>query len=457
MAGRVTSFADHKTLCDLLCALFALALLGAALKLRARPRLSALLISLTGVLVGLAMSADDFLHKWDERYHALVALHLSWHPLLPTLYEAQPLPLSQDWLHGGVWLHKPPLPLWLMAGFLKLFGRSELCIRLPSVLLHGAAAYATARLGKLLFEDDRAGLLACLLVAINGQLLDLASGRRATDHPDSMLASLTCLSIWAALADKPTRAGLLTGLAVLTKWLIGLLPFAVWFVHKRDWKRLLLAFVVCVAVAAPWTLYTSHAFPEAHARETHERLLHLTTVVEEHGGGWWFHLVRTPRFFGEASPLALVFFFWRRRGTPAWAPLLAWIALPYAFFSLVPTRMENYPLLAAPAFALVIAAAALDLAALRRPLATLVAAALVLLPLRYCVERWKPFQQFPEERALAAQLRALPDEGRVLIVGSQHPIETMFYKDVIAVDETPPEAVLAPLRAQGWQIVTSGP
>ena len=91
-----------------------------------------------------------------------------------------------------------------------------------------------------------------------------------------------------------------------------------------------------------------------------------------------------------------------------------------------------------------------------RSWASLIPAALLLLPVRYAVERWKPFQHFEAERAVARALRALP-EGRVLVVGAGHPIEAMFYGDRAAYAEVPAEGTLSRLRAAGWQIVQGAP
>jgi len=67
---------------------------------------------------GLRLRAADhpYISQWDEAYHALVAKNLTAHPLTPTLYEEKVLPADdREWTQAGVWLHKPPLPLWLMA------------------------------------------------------------------------------------------------------------------------------------------------------------------------------------------------------------------------------------------------------------------------------------------------------------------------------------------------------
>jgi 4-amino-4-deoxy-L-arabinose transferase-like glycosyltransferase len=453
---------DHKWALDASAALAALLFAVLAFRLRDRPRLAVCLAIASGTAIALAMSMDDFLHPWDERYHAVVARHLIRHPLVPTLYEETPLPMAPVWGSGQVWIHKPPLPLWLMGATLRLLGTCELAIRLPSVLLLALCAYATARIGATLL-DERVGLLAAFLVAINGNLLDLASGRKPTDHTDSLLTSLTCLAVWSAVehASRPSRrraalTGLLAGLAVLAKWLIGLLPFAVWLVllrRRRDrWPDLLLGLAVCALVATPWQLYVSRAFPAEAAFEATHRIQHLFEPLDAHTGGPLFYLIRIPRTFGELSPLAIVWFAWRRRA-PA---LLVWAALPYAFFSLVATKLENYVMPAAPAVALMVAWAAVELWRERPRWMHLLAASLVLLPVRYAVERWKPFRRFEEERAVARALRALPS-GRVLVVGARHPIETMFYGDRAAYAEVPQAATLERLRAEGWRIIEDGP
>jgi 4-amino-4-deoxy-L-arabinose transferase-like glycosyltransferase len=352
---------DHKSVMDAGAVAAAATLALLAFRFRHRPRLAAALAAASGTMVALAMSMDDFLHAWDERYHAVVARHLIAHPLVPTLYEETPLPMTPGWGSGHIWIHKPPLPLWLMAGALRLLGTCELAVRLPSVLLLASSAYATARIGARLL-DERAGVLAAFLVAINGNLLDLASGRNPTDHVDSVLCSVTCLAIWSAVehAAQPSRrrallTGVFSGLAVLSKWLVGLLPFAVWAVllHRRGrcWPHLLLGLAACALVAGPWQVYVTHAFPAEAAFEAAHRIRHLFEPLDGHVGGPVFQLIRIPRTFGELAPLGIVWFAWKKR-EPA---LTAWAALPYAFFALVATKMENFVMPAAPAIALMVA------------------------------------------------------------------------------------------------------
>lgn len=448
---------DRKPVLDACAGMTAILLAAGAFRWRAHVRLAPWLAAASGTALALAMSMDDFLHPWDERYHAVVARHLISHPLVPTLYEETPLPMAPVWGSGHVWIHKPPLPLWLMAASLRLLGTCEFAVRLPSVLLLAACAFATARIGSRLL-DERAGLIGAFLVAVNGNLLDLASGRKPTDHVDSVLTSLTCLAVWSAVehAARPSRrraalTGLVAGLAVLTKWLVGLLPFAVWAVllrrRRERWPDLLIGLAVCAMVAAPWQIYVAHAFPAEAAFEAAHRTRHLFEPLDGHVGSALFYLIRIPRTFGEASPLALLWFCWKRR-EPA---LIAWAALPYAFFGAVATKMENYAMPAAPAMALMIGWAAVGAWRWRAFWMRAFAAALVALPVRYAVERWKPFHRFEEERAVARTVRALP-AGQVLVIGAQHFIEAMFYGDRAAYLEVPDSTTLQRLRAEGWRV-----
>src|SRR5436309_1269279 len=135
---------------NLLSGLAAFAVLAAccalALRLyrRGRPGTAALALAAAGLVLRAYAGADLFLHPWDERYHALVAKHLAAHPLLPTLYDRALLPYDyRNWRANGVWLHKPPLALWLMAASLRLCGVNDWTLRLPSVLLSTLAILLT--------------------------------------------------------------------------------------------------------------------------------------------------------------------------------------------------------------------------------------------------------------------------------------------------------------------------
>ncbi len=137
-----------------------------------------------GILLRLFVSAEFFLHAWDERYHALVAKNLIQHPLLPTLYDNPDLPHNyREWSASHVWLHKQPLPLWAMAWSMFLFGVNEMALRLTSVLLTTIGIGLTYQIGYLLFSR-KIGFIAAFLYTIHGLILEATGGRVATDHID---------------------------------------------------------------------------------------------------------------------------------------------------------------------------------------------------------------------------------------------------------------------------------
>ena len=510
LSGLQLYFAGHPA-ADLSCALAAAALALGALRLRARPALAALCLAGVALALGLPMAADGFLHHWDERYHALVARSLLAHPLHPAL--RAPLlggpadaldPGDLDWPLATVWLHKPPLALLLMALGRAALGPGELALRVPSLLLHAGAVLACAALGPLLFGRERgraAGLWAALLYASNGELLALATGRVPTDHPDSVLISLTTIGALAALRAAravtpagegeqgvmitPSRTaglallcGALAGAAVLAKSFPGLTALGV-LVIALPWSRaraaslrvLLFALAACAAVALPWTLWTRHAFPAQAAREAAYALRHFGEALEGHRGGPLFHLARLPRFFGEASPLALVWLLWRGRlsapgaALPAGRVLALWIATPYALFTAAATKMDAYPLVASAAICLCLGellAEWLPRIADRaregreRAIAALVCAALLLLPLRFTVfERWRPFAREAGELARAERYRKLSTRlgpGPGLLHSIDAPVEAMFYTGWLAIERPPTAAEEAAARARGWRV-----
>ena len=72
------------------------------------------------------------LHYFDESFHAIVARNLLKHPLRPTLIDAPYLPYdATHWGENHVWLHKPILPLWTIAGSFALLGVNTTGVAAP--------------------------------------------------------------------------------------------------------------------------------------------------------------------------------------------------------------------------------------------------------------------------------------------------------------------------------------
>jgi 4-amino-4-deoxy-L-arabinose transferase-like glycosyltransferase len=450
------------------------------------PRRALGLILAGGAVLRIYAGLDPYLHPWDERYHAVVARNLIGHPLTPTLYDDPALPYDpRSWLDNHVWLHKPPLALWLMAASMAVLGVNEAALRLPSLALSTAGIGLTYGLGTRLF-DWRVGLLAAFFHAIHGLLIDLASGGAASDHVDTTLFFCVELGVYLALRHaESSRAryllgvGLATGLAVLAKWLVGLVVLPVWLAAR--WGRTgpfrllgegVVIVLVGTALAAPWQLSIAARFPIEAGRQARDKLEYLTLVKDGRGGGALYHLRDVPRLFGELAPVALAWFLWRvlRRREPGPArALVVWLAVPYAVFSLAATKMPGYVLVAAPALFVIQARACEALRrASRRPgwrVPALVGLALlVALPARQALDRLKPFNVGDVGAVRAArELRdlatRLPD-GRValFLVGdfadgiSRH-VDAMFYTGRPTYSQLPTREDVGRLAREGRTVV----
>ncbi|HDS07683.1 MAG TPA: phospholipid carrier-dependent glycosyltransferase, partial [Bacteroides sp.] len=243
--------------------LFAFRLFG-----RNRIRSALILLMGCGMLLRVYTASDPFLHKWDERYHALVAKNLMQHPLKPTLYDTPLLEYDyMNWGGGHVWLHKQPLPLWTMAASMSLFGTSEFALRLPSILLTTLGIWITFAIGRILF-NRRTGFIAAFLYSIHGLIIELAAGRVATDHVDVYFLFFIQLAILFAILFAGNKniwmnilCGISMGLAVLSKWLPALIVIPIWLLMVVDSGRftlreILMYFsllcIVAVAVFLPW-------------------------------------------------------------------------------------------------------------------------------------------------------------------------------------------------------------
>jgi hypothetical protein len=506
---------------------------------RGRPETAAAAIVAAGLVLRMYAGCDLFLHTWDERYHALVAKHLVEHPLVPTLYDHPVLPYDyRDWRANHVWLHKPPLALWLMAAGMRLLGPDEIAMRLPSLLLSALAILLTYIIGSHL-GGRRVGLLAAGFQAVNGYLLQLPGGRVAVDHVDNALVFFVELGIvgavlqargwrrgpatgpaiglggtggtggaggtggWPAFLLATLAIGAVCGLAVLTKWLPGLLPIPVWL--ALAWRRqpprrlaagLLAMTAACAAVALPWQLYIRAAFPLEARWESAYNLHHLGVPIEGLGGSPLFYLLRMPRYFGELIYLPLAWFLvslvyppWRpsrRAATPEGRPapkgrqalellpVAAWLLLPLAAFSFAATKLGGYIMIAAPALFIVEASFWLWLwdrrprpgargggahHARRMAAAALCWAALVLLPLlplRYTVERMKIRPGYDRNPPWVRALRALPAQlgpGPVVLFHLDRPLEAMYYTPYIAYEGVPTPMQARHLLAAGYRVV----
>lgn len=432
-------------------------------------------IMLAGLLLRVSAGSDRFLHAWDERYHALVAKNLIRHPLVPTLYDDPVLPYEYgNWAGNHVWVHKQPLPLWTMAASMRVFGVNEMALRLPSILLSTLAIALTFAIGSRLFSAP-VGLVAAFLHAIDGMIIQITAGRAATDHIDLFHLFFVELAVFLALLHARTGKRLITpliglavGLAILCKWLTALIVLPLWFILVRAKDRpaviavnTLIIAAACCATFLPWQLYIHAAFPLEARWESAFNVRHITEPLDGHSGSWLFHF-RAFSHYGEfiALPIAWFLFAAARNWRDSRFLLPAvWLVVPFAFFTVVKTKMDSYTLFAAPA--VFIMAAAFIHALATRPVQAgpriLARAAIVLLiagPAFHLARALPPSAPLnrgdPWADAQRKLAKAVPDPRAVFF--TKRPIEMMFYAAGTAYGGVPTSEQVAELKGKGYTV-----
>lgn len=331
-----------------------------------------LLLVVSGFLIRLAFILfDPILNIWDESFHAVVAKNFTKHWLIPTLYDDTLIRLPTGWVECHYWLHKQPLFLWQMAISIKIFGPTILAARLPGAIL------ASIQIG-LLFSiaskiaNNRAGYFTALTYTFAYYPLALVSGAACNDQNDISFVFYITASIWAYLKYIETKSwkwalliGVLAGMAVMVKWLAGLLVFLGWGLSlvfmkefRLHWQRylhLLLAIIACVMIFLPWQIYILKTYPVLASEEFQLISKHFTEVVELHEGPWYFYLdglqILYP-FYKHIGAIiiliSLILLFPRIKNKHHQILVYSSVIFVYAFFSIAATKMITFVFIVSP-------------------------------------------------------------------------------------------------------------
>lgn len=439
------------------------------------------LILLLGFVIRLFVASDPYLHTWDERFHALVAKNLMQHPLKPTLYDQPVLPYQiKDWVGNHVWLTKPTLPLWCMAASMKVFGSSVYALRLPSLIISLMCVWMTFWIGRELWGVKQ-GLFAAYLHAIHGLGVELSGGIVSSDHVETFLLAFvqagilfSILYVQRSQVRYSFLAGASMALAFLSKWISGfMILFVFWgfLGYKRSSVKgiiqansmLGLGFL---AVVSPWLVYIFINYPAEIQHVFQHFISPLKEGIENHSGTLFYYLDEIRIIYAELIYLPLgwmVYAYIKGSKTSELGILFYWILIPLVLFSLAEMKRHTYILVASPAFFLLTAFFFRYLKLIRKRLSikpilvNLILACLILLPIRYSIERIKPFKNrkdkptwMREWREIYAQENLEP--GKVILVNEPHYIEAMFHFDLIAYDYLPIPEQLVSLKEKGYQI-----
>ena len=443
-------------------------------------KITLLIILFCGFILRLYVSSDHYLHDWDERYHALVAKNLIQHPLKPTLYD-KPI-LSYDykrWTDNYIWLEKPPVPLWFIALSIYTFGNNEFAVRFPSLIFSILAIYMTYLLGCYLF-NRKTGLLAAFFHSIQGLLIEVAGGRLSSDHVETCfiffieLAILFCvLSILKKNKHHLSfLIGVFTGLAMLSKWFPALIVFPVWitgavlskkYSFRECISHFILIFFGCFLIAAPWFIYILNEYPNEAKYVIHKFLYAYSGSIEGHNAPFWYYINYVEIIYGELVYIPLIFaIYYMFKNDKEWAlkMLTIWWIVPVIIFSFGETKRHTYLLLASPAFFIISSWYwfYLQSAILNNKInwvKYIILFLLIILPIRFTIERLHPFEIIETNPKWAKDLRHLNQqitEKKVILFNSERPIETMFYTNFTAYSSVPDTMEINNLLSQGYAI-----
>jgi 4-amino-4-deoxy-L-arabinose transferase-like glycosyltransferase len=284
-----------------------------------------------------------------------------------------------DWLvphlYGEPLLDKPILIYWLIGGSFRLFGRSELAARIPSVLAAFIMLLATWRLGALVHQSETAGALSAAVLA---SALEFAMMGRAavTDMLLTLFCTLAILCVVELLEGRRSRwlgpaAAACMGLAVLTKGPVGLaLPLLVlgsYIAAARAWSRLrelrpFTSVLVFLAVTVPWYAAIALRRPDLVEQFFVTGNLGRFMKAEHRSQPALYYLVVLIVGFLPWSAflpgtLARAAAAWRKRA-PEFPRILLpalWLVSLVLFFTLAASKLPSYILPALPAAAVLVA------------------------------------------------------------------------------------------------------
>lgn len=269
--------------------------------------------------------------------------------------------------------------MWQMALGMKFFGVGIFGLRFASALMGALQCLMMYRIGKLTWSKET-GFLTAFFFANSHYQMELSIGNMALDQNDVAILFYVTASFWSLCEYYTSRragwailTGVFAGLAVLVKWLPGLLVFAGWSIGWgwESWqsKRILwkeaLNIAVCLTIALlvfmPWNWYVLNRFPLEFQHEQFYNWLHLTHQLEGHGASWDLYFKRIGAFFFPASWLLLVpglYLMAKRSKLPPFERIcLASIFGVWLFYSFIPkTKLPSWVFMTAgimfPAFAL---------------------------------------------------------------------------------------------------------
>lgn len=334
--------------------------------------LLALIVAISSWLM-LRSLGSNYITLWDEAVHVNVVKNLANNCCTPTLHLRDLATDYRDWSNNYVWLHKPLLPMYVQAGFYRLFGESLWAFRLPGWLFAELIVLLLFVIGKRHFSAA-AGLGAAALFAFNPYVFELVQGRQFSGFNDILFVFFLALQLLVLLeiSARPKRAwfvsfGLLLGLAYFCKGGLALAPAVVLCLVvlrlglKKNFSHLVYAGGVAATLVLLQILFAVRFFPGGYIFEQRIQLEHLYKDIEYWGRPWDYFL--TFYFWQLLSPflaglgyLAVGFGLLKSKQNAKFYILASWVLIYLLPLSFAVSKVSNFIFAVLPAVCLLIAA-----------------------------------------------------------------------------------------------------
>lgn len=241
---------------------------------------------------------SNHLVPWDESIYAKISKNM----VLSNDY------LVMKWQPDKPWYEKPPLYMWLMAFSMKLFDFTSYAAKLPSAIFGFLTLLVIYSFAQKLFNRTSAFLASFVLLTTVHFLY--YSRMAMTDITNIFFMTYALYLYYLAKETEKLKywifSGLFIGLAVMTKGVIGFIPYVIiglyelyLLISKQQkidlWliKKYLSLFMVSVVVFLPWHLEMYKIFGMTFINQYlgYHVIARATEAIEDKGQPWWWYFV----------------------------------------------------------------------------------------------------------------------------------------------------------------------
>lgn len=293
------------------------------------------------------------IHPWDEGLYAIRALSI--------IEGGNIIDQTQNALGGLYSSTYPPLSVWMMALFMKIFGVGELAVRFFSFICSIGSITLIYLISLRLFNEEKS-IFSVILVSIS-IAWNVYSRQGMTEIP---IIFFSFLCLWSLIkigeSEKSSKSFLLSlifglsfAFSLMTKIVVSFLPllFAIIYLiyRRKDLKYILLALFIGLMLAFPWHYYMYSNYGESFLKAFF--VPHIYSAVENNvpqaGFFYYFNqlIISNPfAIFAFISILVIIKFkiLGQRTGIQSYllTTIIIWFFSLFTIFSLSITKLPHY-------------------------------------------------------------------------------------------------------------------